>query len=95
MTVPSPWVFVLLALAAWRTWKLLAEDEILGRPLGEIRRRCEGLVGCPFCLGAWLAILWWGAWQVWPHGSLVAAAPFAISAAVGVVAVTVNKLADD
>lgn len=29
MTAPGVWTFVLLAAAAWRTWMLLAHDEIL------------------------------------------------------------------
>ena len=32
MSVPDWWSFTLLALAAYRTWRLLAEDEILDRP---------------------------------------------------------------
>lgn len=30
--VPSWWEFLLLALAAWRIFRLIAEDEILNRP---------------------------------------------------------------
>ena len=32
MTVPSPWTAVILALAAYRIWRLLAEDVILDIP---------------------------------------------------------------
>ena len=34
---------------------------------------------CPWCSGAWLAAAWWGAWQAWPHGTLVVAALAALS----------------
>jgi hypothetical protein len=30
--IPSPWPFALLVLAAYRVWRLLAEDTILDRP---------------------------------------------------------------
>lgn len=32
MTVPSPWIAVLLVAASYRLWRLLAEDTILERP---------------------------------------------------------------
>jgi len=40
---------------------------------------------CPACFGFWVALAWWGAWQAWPHGTLVVAVPFALSA--GLIAV--------
>jgi Protein of unknown function (DUF1360) len=38
---------------------------------------------CPWCAGFWISALWWAAWLVWPHATLVAAGLFAISAIVG------------
>lgn len=32
MSVPGPWEFLLLGLAVWRLWRLLAEDTILDGP---------------------------------------------------------------
>lgn len=32
MTVPSPWVALILAAGVYRIWRLLADDEILDRP---------------------------------------------------------------
>lgn len=32
MTIPTWWQFALLGLAAWRTFQLLAHDEVLDRP---------------------------------------------------------------
>jgi hypothetical protein len=40
---------------------------------------------CPWCAGAWHAAGWWAAWSAWPGGTLVVAAPFAISMIVGLV----------
>jgi hypothetical protein len=102
MSVPGWWAAILLALAAWRTFRLLSKDIILD----SLRSRVVGLHGwkegkpvppgyretlgeflvCPACLGFWLALGWWGAWQVWPHGTLVAATPFALSAIVILIA---------
>jgi Protein of unknown function (DUF1360) len=38
---------------------------------------------CPWCAGFWNAAAWFAAWQIWPHGTLVAAALFALSTIVG------------
>lgn len=83
--VPGWWPFVLLALAAWRTWRLLAEDVILDLPRAELLGRApDKLVDmwlCPWCLGWWVTLAWWGAWLAWPHATLIAATPFALNAA--------------
>ena len=39
-------------------------------------------IECPYCLGLWVALAWWGAWQVWPSETLIAAVPLMLSAAV-------------
>ena len=95
MSVPDWWQAALLALAAWRTFQLVAEDDILNRPRAVIfgwlgndtprAGRFADFIQCPYCLGFWVALAWWGAWQVWEQGTLVAATPLALSA--GVVAV--------
>lgn len=100
MSVPDWWAATLLALAAWRTFHLLAHDDILDTPRRRILRlsktwKQEGdatgdryrekwalFLTCPFCAGFWIALAWWGAWQAWPHGTLVAATPFVINAGV-------------
>lgn len=83
MTAPNWYGLLLLGLAAFRTWKLLGEDTILGRPRAWLLARFPGymaeMVECPYCLGAWISFGWWGGWQASPHWTLVAAAPFAIS----------------
>lgn len=100
MSVPSWWEFVLLGAAAWRSWQLLAHDDILDRPrrwllrLGDEWRRSGDSVPadyryewakflvCPFCFGFWVALAWWGMWQISEHWTLVFAAPFALSVVV-------------
>ena len=97
--VPSWWEALLLALAAWRIFRLLAEDEILNRPrrwaLNLDRDWEEGddpnedyrfawgaWLTCPYCAGFWISLVWWGAWMIWPHGTVVAAVPLAINVVV-------------
>lgn len=48
----------------------------------EYRVTLANWLTCPYCLGAWIALAWWGAWLAWPHGTLVAAVPFVLSALV-------------
>jgi len=102
--VPSWWEFLLLALAAFRVWRLLAEVTILDKPRRKLLRLSpeweeEGddpgpgyrktwgeFFICPWCLGFWIALAWWGAWLFWPHAATLLAVPWAISAFVGLVA---------
>lgn len=98
--IPSPWQFVILALASYRIWRLIAEDD--PPPLPEWRNRIVGaqetagvwtfrrptlahMIQCPYCLGFWLSITIWGAWMLWPEGTIVAMTPFAISTSVGLI----------
>lgn len=87
--VPGWWPFVLLALAAYRLWRLLALDAVIDRWRQPVLRRVpEKLhqgVECPYCFGAWVAVGWWLAWQIWPHTTLAIAVPFALSAVVGLI----------
>lgn len=95
MTLPNWYELVLLGLAAFRVWKLLGDDSILNKPRawfvygfrkwrGNGAAQCaEDFLSCPWCLGFWVALAWWGAFELWPHGTPIAAAPLAISAVVG------------
>lgn len=94
MTVPNWFELIVLALAAYRTFRLIGEDTILDRPRAWLVRLHEypdagyreGLalwLQCPWCAGFWNAIVWFGLWQIWPHATLVAGALFAISTLVG------------
>jgi len=57
-------ITLLIALAAYRAWRLLALDAIAA-PLRLRLRGCAAeLVSCPWCLGTWLtagfwALAWW------------------------------------
>ena len=100
MSVPNWYEIVLLSLAAWRTFQLLAADSIT-EPLRryvtrlgtkwekegdalpkEYREKWALFIGCPYCLGAWIGIVWWVAWEIFPTETLIATVPFVISAGV-------------
>lgn len=90
--VPGWWAFVLLGLAAYRTWRLIALDSVIDRWRQPVLRRVpeklhEGIV-CPFCFGFYFAVAWWLFWLCSHRWSLVAATPWALSAAVGVFTAT-------
>jgi len=54
-----------------------------GSPIPKAYR--ENLVDfleCPYCFGFWIALAWFVAWELWPHGALVLSVPFALSAGV-------------
>lgn len=98
MSVPGWYVLLLLSAAAFRTWRLLAEDDILDRPRRYVTRlgdRWEKdgdpipsdyritlgkFLACPWCLGFWIALAWWGAWQVYPFETEVVSVPLALAA---------------
>jgi hypothetical protein len=81
MQNPSWLEFSLLGLASWRTWALLSSDSILDRPRRYLARRpaVGEFLECPYCSGFWVAAAWWGAYQIWPHGSVIAASLWAIA----------------
>ena len=86
--MPSPFEALLLGLAAWRVWHLLADDLILDRPRRYVTDRwdkTEDFIECPFCLGFWVALAWLGAFALWEEGTLWATVPFALNAVVVVV----------
>jgi len=97
--IPQPWEFALLALAAFRIWKLVGDDAVLDKPrdwvLVRLEERASWLdyfITCPWCAGFWITLAWWGAWLAWGYGTLVAATLFALSAAVGFLGVLIDKL---
>jgi hypothetical protein len=105
--IPSFWQFALLALAAFRAWKLVGDDAVLDRPRDWVLDRLETedefgnrgeawtyFITCPWCAGFWITGLWWLAWLAWPHGVLIVATPFALSAAVGYLGVGIDRLED-
>lgn len=86
MSVPDWWEAVLLALAAWRTFQLLAEDDILETPRRYVTARLsdywQDFLTCPYCAGFWIAVAWWAAWQIEGEWTLIVAVPWALSAGV-------------
>lgn len=103
MSIPNWYAAALLALAAYRTWSLIAEDEITSPWRARLDDWASGKWGstradkifdfitCPWCTGWWIAIGWWGAYQLWEHAALVAAVPFALSVGVGALASVLRK----
>lgn len=94
--IPSPLVLVVLALAAFRTYRLLAFDIVL-RPLRDLavgahypprkppffdRAWLANWLVCEWCSGFWWSLGWYAAWLAWPSGSIYAAVPMAVSATV-------------
>lgn len=102
MSVPNWWTLILLGGASFRMYRLIAMDTLLDTPRAWLvglgvwkdgmpipttyRKGLAEFITCPWCLGFWITLAWWAAWQGWPHGTLVVAAPLSISAAVGLVA---------
>lgn len=90
--VPDWYEAILLALAAWRVFHLLGYDDILDRPRNWLvgakasgkweREKLGEFLECPFCLGFWVALVWWVAWLIFPTETLIVAVPWAIAAGV-------------
>lgn len=98
--IPTPWAFVLLALAAQRSYWLIGEDAIT-EPLRALvtnngeRERTHWFLTCPWCSGAWISLAWWTAWWYLDEWAVAVAVPFALSAVVGAVTMVLHSLADD
>ncbi len=60
-----------------KTWK--QEGDSTGE---QYREGLAAFLTCPYCLGFYVGLSWWGAWQICPNGTLVAATVFALNAAV-------------
>jgi hypothetical protein len=82
--IPSPWEAALLALAAWRVFHLLAEDDILDTPRRYVTARLsetwQDFITCVYCAGFWISVSWWLAWLALDEWALLAATPWAINA---------------
>ena len=100
--VPDFWPALILALGAFRLWRLLSSDTILDKPrhwlLVNAKKKAprkygkevETFLKCPFCLGWWVSLVTWGAWLIWPNGTLIAMTPFMLSAVVGLIKVNLD-----
>lgn len=96
--VPEPWPFVLLALAAWRVWKLVGDDVILDTPRDWLVKRIgpkfDELITCPYCAGTYIVLAWWAFWYSWPEETLIVATPVAIMAVVGLLGTVWSAISD-
>lgn len=83
--IPSFLGLTLLGLAAYRTWRIVGEDTITEWLRTRMSTSVRNFVSCSWCLGLWCAFAWWGAWQLFPHATLVAAGAMAVAAVVGLI----------
>jgi len=94
--IPEPWEFALLALAAFRVWKLVGDDAVLDRPRDALLERLSDtwdyFITCPWCAGFWITLVWWAAWLAFPYEAVVVAVPLALSAVVGYLGVGIDSL---
>lgn len=89
---------IVLTLGAWRVWRIISTDTVLDpirdRILGPSslaggvthyrRKKLAEFVGCPWCLGFWLALGAFAAWHWWSKDdSVLIAIPLAASAGLG------------
>lgn len=92
---PDWYTFVLLSLASYRVWRLIASDDATYRLRAWLVRWDENVgvprrpyvaewLYCPWCSGAWWTLGWFAAWWLW-HDVTVIAAVFAASAVVGLI----------
>jgi hypothetical protein len=107
--IPSAWVGIVLALAAFRLTRLAGWDDFppilaarawatganqrrQGRavyaddPTYYRRPLLTKFLHCAWCVGFWVSVAVYVAWVFAPTEALYGAAPFAISAAVGLIA---------
>jgi hypothetical protein len=83
--MPTAFQAVLLGLAAWRVWHLIALDDITDRPRRYVTDGRDSLlefIECPYCMGFWVALGWVGFFAVWDTGATWAALPFALNTVV-------------
>lgn len=92
--IPNWWSTLILALAVFRLYRLIAEDDILDRPRDwaldrlneEQLTKLDKLITCPWCLGFWLSVVTWLAWLAAPDWTVGLSFPWALSAAVALIA---------
>jgi hypothetical protein len=86
---------LLLGFASWRTWCLLSSDTVLDAPRRYVTTRwkwTEEFLECPYCLGFWVALGWWGSFLIWPHAVTALAVVATVAALVPIIQ---NRLASD
>lgn len=92
--MPQPWEAALLALAAYRVFRVIGFDSIADRPRDWALERLDGkwelFITCPFCAGFWITVGWWLAWLAAGDWALLAATPWALHAGWLAVALVVD-----
>jgi len=83
--IPGPGNFVIHGGEAPLPGKTPDSEAVSVRP-GYSRPTLAHLVHCPFCLSWWVSLAAYLGWLAAPEPMMYAAAPFALSAAVGLVA---------
>ena len=82
---------IILVLAGYRLTRLIIEDEILDTPREWVRSKfkpngkADYLLGCPWCMGFWVALIIAIMYLVIPTAMMVVALPLALSAAIGLI----------
>ncbi len=97
---PAWWAAVIMALAVFRVYRLIAEDDIFDRPRDWLLDRfkeerlgkLDVLITCPWCLGWWLGLLTWVAWLATPSWTVGLCFPWALSALVALAAKVDERL---
>lgn len=84
--MPTPFEAVLLALAAWRIWHLIANDDLTERPrtwaLARLHGKWDDFIACPYCAGFHLSLVIYLFWVWLPDATIYVCIPFALNAAV-------------
>jgi len=94
--IPHPWPALVITLGAYRLLRLLGWDTfplaVRARAwvIGDNKLLTE-MFGCPFCLGFWVSLAVYLAWLWQPTGTLYAAAPFALSGAIGLISKNLDE----
>jgi len=83
--IPPAWHFALLALCAYRIFRLVGYDSLVDRPrnwaLKRVGDKLELFITCPFCAGFWISGLVYACW-VWLYGDLASTADLLVGAAI-------------
>lgn len=72
-----------------RAWALNAGDwrpDSGDDPPRRFRAGLATFISCPWCAGFWITVAVYVFWQIFPHATLVVAAPLAISSAAALIA---------
>ena len=95
--IPGPWEGLVLALAVYRIWRAIAEDDLPPfRPmhnwLGTGRHNgLQKWLYCPFCSPPYIALALLVAWWIDSTAAMYFAAPWALFAGVSLIATKLDN----